>query len=137
MYYGSSRITPETHPPLPCYCQSYYQKWARDREFEAKNSCIMLKSLWEMEIRSNFSSAKHETTYSSSISTLLDKREPSQAQKLIICFSAILFLHSQLHFGGLQPVLSSALLHTSMGVSWSRLLGLIFVQQRRHCHKDS
>lgn len=41
-----------------------------------------------MEIRSNFSSAKHETTCSLSVSTSLDKREPSQAQRLVICFSA-------------------------------------------------
>lgn len=41
-----------------------------------------------MEIRSNFSSAKHETTYSLSVSTSVDRREPGQDQGLIICFSA-------------------------------------------------
>lgn len=41
-----------------------------------------------MEIRSKFSSAKHETTYPLIVSTSLDKREPGQDQRLIISFSA-------------------------------------------------
>lgn len=137
MYCGFSRIRHETHFILPYYWQTCHQKWARNREFKVEDSCILSKSLWEMEIRSNFSSAKYETTYSLSIPTLLDKSKPGQAQKLIICFSANLLFHSSLHFGGLQSVLSRVLLHDSTDVSWSRLLGLIFIPQHRHCHKDS
>lgn len=84
----SSRVRHETHPFLPYYWQSSHQALAYDREFKVKSTSILLKSPWKMEIRNNFSSAKDETTNSLSVSTSLDKREPGQAQSLIICFSA-------------------------------------------------